>query len=73
VPYDEQWPSRFGSWRQAIAIHFRTLPSRIDHVGSTSVPGLAAKPIIDIQVSVQDIADEESYVPKLEGLGIQLA
>jgi len=72
VPYDEQWPSRFASWRGLIANSLQKVASRIDHVGSTAVPGLAAKPIIDIQVSVEDIADEESYVPQLEGLGIQL-
>jgi GrpB-like predicted nucleotidyltransferase (UPF0157 family) len=41
-------------------------------VGSTSVPGLAAKPIVDIQVSVADLSDEQRYVPQLEALGVQL-
>jgi GrpB-like predicted nucleotidyltransferase (UPF0157 family) len=41
-------------------------------VGSTAVPGLAAKPIIDIQISVDDIADESSYRPGIESLGIAL-
>jgi GrpB-like predicted nucleotidyltransferase (UPF0157 family) len=72
VPYDKRWPSRFASWRHLIANSLQNVASRIDHVGSTSVPGLAAKPIIDIQVSVKDISDEELYVPKLERLGIQL-
>jgi GrpB-like predicted nucleotidyltransferase (UPF0157 family) len=45
---------------------------RIEHVGSTSVPGLAAKPIIDIQVSVDDLAEEDAYVPALEEIGLQL-
>jgi GrpB-like predicted nucleotidyltransferase (UPF0157 family) len=45
---------------------------RIDHVGSTSVPGLAAKPIVDIQISVPDISNEEGYVAELERLGVQL-
>jgi GrpB-like predicted nucleotidyltransferase (UPF0157 family) len=45
---------------------------RIDHVGSTSVPGLAAKPIVDVQVSVADLSDEQRYVPQLERLGVQL-
>ncbi len=39
------------------------LPLRIEHIGSTSVPGLAAKPIIDILVVVTDPGDEESYLP----------
>jgi len=45
---------------------------RIDHVGSTSVPGLAAKPVIDVQVSVSDLGDEESYVPATESAGLVL-
>jgi GrpB-like predicted nucleotidyltransferase (UPF0157 family) len=44
--------------------------TRIEHVGSTAVPGLAAKPIIDIQVSVEDIDDEAAYVPAIERVGI---
>ena len=45
---------------------------RIEHVGSTSIPGIAAKPIIDIQVSVPDLADEAGYVPAVESIGVQL-
>jgi GrpB-like predicted nucleotidyltransferase (UPF0157 family) len=45
---------------------------RIEHVGSTSVPGLAAKPIVDIQVSVVDPEDEPSYVRSLEAVGYRL-
>lgn len=44
----------------------------IEHIGSTSVPGLAAKPIIDILVAVRDSADEASYVPHLEAVGYEL-
>ena len=45
---------------------------RIEHVGSTSVPGLPAKPIVDVQISVDDEDDESRYVPQLEEAGIQL-
>ena len=45
---------------------------RIEHVGSTSVPGLAAKPIIDMLLVVPDPADEPSYVPALEAAGYRL-
>jgi GrpB-like predicted nucleotidyltransferase (UPF0157 family) len=45
---------------------------RIDHTGSTAVPGLAAKPVIDMDLTVQDPADEETYVNALEKLGYQL-
>jgi len=43
---------------------------RVDHIGSTSVPGLAAKPVIDIQVSVADVEALDSYRPGLEGIGL---
>src|SRR5579859_266389 len=72
VPYDSEWPARFAIWSKMIAGALAGVAIRIDHVGSTSVHGLAAKPIVDIQVSVPDISDEESYVPGLEGLGVQL-
>jgi GrpB-like predicted nucleotidyltransferase (UPF0157 family) len=45
---------------------------RIEHVGSTAVPGLPAKPIVDVQVSVHDVEDESSYAPAIEGLGVAL-
>jgi GrpB-like predicted nucleotidyltransferase (UPF0157 family) len=45
---------------------------QVEHVGSTSVPGLAAKPIIDIMLAVPDSADERSYVPALEAAGYVL-
>ena len=44
----------------------------LDHVGSTSVPGLAAKPLIDIDLVVADTTDESAYVPKLEAIGYVL-
>jgi GrpB-like predicted nucleotidyltransferase (UPF0157 family) len=72
VAYDEEWPARFESWRELIATALKHAALRIDHVGSTSVPGLSAKPIVDVQVSVADMSDEEDYVPKLERLGVQL-
>jgi GrpB-like predicted nucleotidyltransferase (UPF0157 family) len=72
VAYDKEWPLRFASWKDLIAGALEGVVLRIDHVGSTSVTGLAAKPIVDIQVSVADLSDEERYVPQLERLGIQL-
>ena len=48
------------------------LPKRIDHIGSTAVPGLIAKDSVDIQVSIDDIRDEDSYVGAIESLGVQL-
>lgn len=72
VAYDKEWPARFASWRKVISDALERVALRMEHVGSTSVPGLAAKPIVDVQVSVADIADEQSYVPPLERVGVQL-
>jgi GrpB-like predicted nucleotidyltransferase (UPF0157 family) len=72
VEYDEEWPAQFASWRDLIAGALDGVALRIDHVGSTAVPGLAAKPIVDIQVSVPHMSDEEMYVPALERIGVQL-
>jgi GrpB-like predicted nucleotidyltransferase (UPF0157 family) len=71
VQYDPQWPLRFEAWRQRLSKVLRPDPVRIDHVGSTAVPGLAAKPVVDIQISVEDIRDESTYVPSIESIGVQ--
>jgi len=72
VEYDPAWPAVFERWRKRIAAALGPAALRIEHVGSTSVPGLAAKPTVDIQVSVRDLDDESDYVPQLEGAGVQL-
>lgn len=71
VAYDPGWPERFRAWRERLAGVLGPVARRIEHVGSTSVPGLAAKPIVDIQVSVTDMADEDGYVPPCEAAGLQ--
>lgn len=71
VDYDEDWPGRFERWRSRIASALGDVAVRIEHVGSTSVPGLPAKPIVDVQVSVTNLDDEPRYVPALEALGLQ--
>ena len=72
VPHDEAWSARFGeveSWiREALGDRVLAL----SHVGSTSVPGLAAKPVIDADLTVADSADESAYVPDLERAGFVL-
>jgi GrpB-like predicted nucleotidyltransferase (UPF0157 family) len=70
--YDPAWPQTYERWRQRVSAALGRTAIRIDHVGSTSVPGLAAKPIVDIQVSVADLGDEPRYVPPLEGIGLVL-
>ena len=72
VDYDESWQDRFETWRRRLASALGDVAVRIEHVGSTSVPGLDAKPIVDVQVSVADLADEASYVPPIEATGLQL-
>jgi GrpB-like predicted nucleotidyltransferase (UPF0157 family) len=72
VPYDEHWPERFAEWRDRLAAALGPAAVRIEHVGSTGVPGLAAKPIIDIQVSVGDTEEEAAYVAAIEGCDLLL-
>jgi GrpB-like predicted nucleotidyltransferase (UPF0157 family) len=72
APYDEEWPRIYAAWRRKLAGALGAAAKQIEHVGSTAVPGLAAKPTIDIQVSVDDLEDEARYVPPIEGLGVQL-
>ena len=67
-PYSHQWPSEFEKVRVHLQEGLGDVAARIDHIGSTSVPGLAAKNIIDVQVSVPDLADRR-LVPALEKLG----
>lgn len=55
VPYQSQWPQDFAVLKTQLQEAFGPLAQQIDHIGSTSVPGLAAKDIIDIQVSVTDL------------------
>lgn len=72
VDYDPAWPERFETWRRNIAGALGSVARRVDHVGSTSVPGLAAKPIVDINVAVADLEAEDLYRPGLESIGVQL-
>jgi GrpB-like predicted nucleotidyltransferase (UPF0157 family) len=72
MAYDPGWPERFEAWRARLAHLLGPVARRIEHVGSTSVPGLAAKPVVDIQVSVADVGDEDRYVPPCEEAGLQL-
>jgi GrpB-like predicted nucleotidyltransferase (UPF0157 family) len=69
VPYDTDWPRVFLAERDRIAAVLGGLALRIDHNGSTSVPGLAAKPIVDVQVSVERLQPIEAYAPRFGQLG----
>ena len=72
VPPDPTWPAKFAIEREKILTALGVKAVRVDHIGSTSVPGLAAKPIIDIGLSVLDVDREEHYLPDLIAAGYQL-
>lgn len=61
VPYDAAWPGMFAAERNRLAASLGEVAVRIDHVGSTAVPGLAAKPWIDIQVEVRRMLPRDAY------------
>src|SRR5215469_1630469 len=69
---DPGWPARYEELAGQIrdALGWRVLG--LEHVGSTSVPGLAAKPVIDIDLTVADPGREQAYVPALEAAGFAL-
>jgi len=69
VPYDEAWPSEFQSEAKLIRSALGLLARRVEHVGSTSIPGIAAKPVIDIQVSVPTLEPLSLYIQSLFPLG----
>jgi GrpB-like predicted nucleotidyltransferase (UPF0157 family) len=70
---DPAWPSYFQLFKTAIedALGSKTC-LYVRHFGSTSIPGLPAKPIIDIEVVVSDVLDEDIYRPQLEAIGIEM-
>jgi GrpB-like predicted nucleotidyltransferase (UPF0157 family) len=72
APYNSQWPARFAALAEGIRAALGKAAVEVEHVGSTSVPGLAAKDIIDIDLTVPDPVDEADYVPALEELGYVL-
>ncbi len=72
VDYDPSWPERFEAERTKIERALGPLALRIEHIGSTAVPGLAAKPIVDMLVAVPDVEDEARYLPALERTGYVL-
>jgi GrpB-like predicted nucleotidyltransferase (UPF0157 family) len=70
--YDADWPRLFQREEERIRGVLGDGALQIEHVGSTAVPGLAAKPIIDIVLVVADSADEQAYVTPLEAAGYVL-
>ena len=70
--YDPEWPRLYAREAERIGAALGPKMLRIEHVGSTSVPRLAAKPLIDIVLVVADTTDEDAYVPPLEAAGYVL-
>ena len=72
VDYDSDWPVRFRREATRIRAALGNTALRIEHIGSTAVPGLAAKPIVDILLVVADSADEQAYLPAMVDAGYVL-
>lgn len=72
VDYDPEWVNRFDEERGRLRAALGETARMIEHIGSTSVPGLAAKPVIDILLTVNDTEDESAYRSALESLGYEL-
>jgi GrpB-like predicted nucleotidyltransferase (UPF0157 family) len=70
--YDPGWPELYRREEEKIRGALGDRALRVEHSGSTSVPGLAAKPVIDIVLEIADTTDEASYVPALEAAGYAL-
>lgn len=71
VPYDPGWVDAYQNERAALGAALAPLPVRIEHVGSTSVPGLDAKPILDIQIVMQNADDAIRAITPLVKLGYE--
>lgn len=72
APYDPAWPLLFDRLAKQIRAALGDRVLLLEHVGSTSVPGLSAKPIIDMVLAVADSSDEDAYVQPLEAIGYTL-
>jgi GrpB-like predicted nucleotidyltransferase (UPF0157 family) len=72
VDYDSSWPARYQLERDRVRRALGVSALRIEHIGSTAVPGLAAKPIVDLLVAVADPNDESATVSALEAAGYEL-
>lgn len=67
--YKPSWADEFQHIGSSLRHALGDVAHRIDHIGSTSVVGLAAKPVVDVQISVQALEPVDAYLPQLEALG----
>ncbi len=72
IPYDPKWPYLFKREAERVRAALGDRALRIEHVGSTAVPGLAAKPCVDLLLVVADPSDEAAYAADLEAAGYSL-
>lgn len=68
-PYSQEWPKLFKAIREELLVAFSPTVVAIEHIGSTSVPGLAAKPVIDVVLGADSLSDIESKIKPLGDLG----
>lgn len=71
VPYDPDWPGRFDRERAILGAVFAGSEATIEHVGSTAVPGLGAKPVIDVMVGLSKLAEAKARISALEAEGYE--
>src|SRR5919206_4609819 len=72
VEYDPRWSDRFATRAAELRRALGPRARFVEHVGSTAVPGLAAKPVVDVVVGIDDPDDEPAYLPDLEAIGYQV-
>ena len=70
-PYDPNWPRRFEREHALLTVIFSGVEPVIEHIGSTAVPGLGAKPVIDIMLGVERLSEVEGRIPQLEAHGYE--
>ncbi len=71
VPYDSEWPARFAAEATRLRDALVMAPLAIEHLGSTAVPGLAGKPVLDIGVAVASIHDADACIAPMQSLGYE--
>ncbi|MEX2720477.1 MAG: GrpB family protein [Candidatus Wukongarchaeota archaeon] len=71
VDYDPQWPIQYEEEKDRILGVIGHIVLAIEHIGSTAVPGLGAKPIIDIMIAVRHLADAEKGIEPLKSVGYE--
>jgi GrpB-like predicted nucleotidyltransferase (UPF0157 family) len=69
VPYSDSWPYEYELVRSELLAAIGLVHLKIEHIGSTAVPGLAAKPVLDVLLGVDKLPSIESRIPALERIG----